>query len=155
MTPVAEPASDAELFDLLYRLFGIGDHDQDDAQPWYKFRLREIAKLKAIRKKRGVSLADFTLAARYCYRRRVTVHDSWQVPQHLAQARREAKAAATSDLSQQIEAAVAAEQAGHRPDQQWVTRLLRARGRYRVEVLEAWRSARQTTTPVPNRGDAT
>lgn len=134
-----EPQTDAELFDMLHGLFGIGDFDEDDERPWHRFRITEISKIKAMRTKRHISLADFALAARYAYRHRMKINNSWQLPPQILEARREAKATAVSDLSQEIQAAIDAESSSGRPDSEWwVERLMRAAGPYRREVLDEW-----------------
>ena len=56
----AQPKNDAQLFDMLHSLFGIGDFDEDGV-PWFRFRMTEIAKLKAIRKRRSITLADYAM----------------------------------------------------------------------------------------------
>ena len=121
-----QPKSDAALFDMLHSLFGIGDYDET-AQPWFQFRIKEISKLKAIRKHRGISLADYAMTVRYCQRHDEAVKESWQVCGFIADAKREARRIAVPELSQEIHAALEAERALPGPDSAtWIERLLPA-----------------------------
>jgi hypothetical protein len=150
----AQPKTDAALFDMLHSLFGVGDFDEAGTDPWFKFRIREIAKLKAIRRKRSISLADYAMTARYCYHHHEQVKESWQLCGFIADAKREARRIAVPELSQEIHAALEAERALPGPDSAtWVERLLLTRGPFRRDVLDEWKQSRAVTTPVTNQGD--
>jgi hypothetical protein len=141
-----QPKTDADLFDMLHSLFGIGDYDEAGTDPWFKFRIREIAKLKAIRRKRSISLADFAMTARYCHQHDVAVKESWQLCGFIADAKREARRIAVPELSQEIQAALDLERALPGPDSAtWIEHLLLTRGPFRREVLDRWKQARATT----------
>lgn len=136
-----EPTNDAQLFDMLHALFGIGDYD--DSVHWYRFRMLEITKLKAIRKRRQIPLRDMACAARYCYVHHVQIHQSYELCVHIVVAKRDARRRAVPDLDRDIELAVTV--ARDRGEGEWASRLLRARGALRQEVLDEWRQQRPLT----------
>jgi len=139
----AQPKNDAQLFDMLHSLFGIGDFDEDGV-PWFRFRMTEIAKLKAIRKRRSITLADFAMTARYCHRHHEQVKESWQLCGFIADAKREARRIAVPELSQEIHAALDLERALPGPDSStWIERLLLTRGPFRRDVLDEWKQSRE------------
>lgn len=137
---LVEPTTDGQLFDMLHGLLGIGDFDE--SVPWFQFRMTEIQKLKAMRRKRKLSLKAIAMAGRYCYRRRITVRHSWEVCTFIVPAAREAASQRVSEVAQQIRDAVENERSRPDPDADWIARLLRARGDYRHEVLAKWAKAR-------------
>jgi len=148
-----QPKSDAALFDMLHSLFGIGNFDEDAVQ-WFQFRMREIAKLKAIRKRRSITLADYAMTARYCQRHQEQVKESWQLCGFIADAKREARRIAVPELSQEIHAALEAERALPGPDSAtWIERLLLTRGPFRRDVLDEWKQSRTATPVTTNQGD--
>jgi hypothetical protein len=153
----AQPKSDGALFDMLHSLFGIGNFDEAGSVPWFRFRITEIAKLKAIRRRRSITLADYAMTARYCQRHHEQVKETWQVCGFIADAKREARRIAVPELSQEIHAALETERALPGPDSAaWVERLLLTRGLFRREVLDEWKQSREhdVTTPVTtNQGD--
>jgi hypothetical protein len=152
----AQPKSDGELFDMLHSLFGIGNFDDSGAVPWFRFRIAEIAKLKGIRKRRSITLADFAVTARYIQRHHEQVKESWQVCGFMADAKREARRIAVPALSLDISAALELERALPGPDSAtWIERLLLTRGPFRREVLAEWKQSREQglTTRVTTQGD--
>lgn len=147
---MTDPTSDGQLLDLLHAAFGVGDFDEAGDVPWWKFRMIELAKLKAIRRRRNISLADFTLAIRYCQRHQVQVSASWQVCGYIADAKREARRIAVPELSAEVNRAIHAERTLPGPDSEaWIERLLLARGPFRRDVLDEWTKCRQSV----NAGD--
>ena len=152
-----QPKSDAVLFDMLHSLFGIGDFDESGTVPWFRFRMTEIAKLKAIRKRRSISLADFAMTARYCQGHQEQVKESWQVCGFIADAKREARRIAVPELSQEVHVALEIERALPGPNSAyWVERLLLTRGPFRRDVLDGWKQSREqavTTSVTTNQGD--
>lgn len=68
--------------------------------------------------------------------------------QHIKEAKIEERErqAVPTDLAQQINEAVAYERALASPDMDWVEKLLRSRGEYRMEVLDEWRKHLHTAT---------
>jgi len=151
-----QPKTDAGLFDMLHSLFGVGDFDEAGTVPWFRFRMTEIAKLKAIRKHRSITLADFAMTARYCQRHQEQVKESWQLCGFIADAKREARRIAVPELSQEVHAALEAERALPGPDSAtWVERLLLTRGPFRRDVLNEWKQSREQViaTSVTTQGD--
>ena len=139
----AQPKNDAELFDMLHSLFGIGDWNED--MPWWRHRATEIAKIRAIRRRRQISIADFAMTARYCVRNREKITESWQLCGFIADAKREARKLAVPELSRQVSEAIASERALPGPDSAtWIERLLLTRGPYRQVVLDQWRETRRS-----------
>ena len=141
----AHPKTDAALFDMLHSLFGVGDFDDSGPVPWFKFRMTEIAKLKAIRKHRGITLADLAMTARYCLQHKERVDQTWQLCGFIADAKREARRIAVPELSKQVSAALECERTSPGPDSStWIERLLLTRGPFRREVLDEWLTDRKT-----------
>ena len=139
-----KPANDAALFDMIHSLFGVGDFD--DSEPWYKFRLREIAKLRAIRKAHGISVAEMATTAVYCKRHGEVIKQTWQLRGFIADAKREARRIAVPELSAEVSAALEQERALPGPDSAtWIQRLLLTRGPFRRGVLDEWLNARKGT----------
>lgn len=146
------PATDAELYDHVQRLFGIGEWDallagEDD--PWWKARGHEIAKIGARRKKLKVSVQELADAADYCKANGIVIHNVAWLYRHIndakrfaAERRREAQLRELEDL---IDEAIACERA--LPSSDWLDRLVRARGPYRREVYQAWLSHRESSGP--------
>lgn len=138
--------TDGELYDLLQKLFGLGDFDADlSTLPWWRVRALEVSKIKRSRTARRVELSDLILAAHYCKEHGHDVRAVTWLYKHIDAARRwdnvrrrEAKAAELDEL-----VAAAIEQESSHPDSPWLDRLVRARGPYRQEVYDSWTSARQ------------
>lgn len=129
--------NDAELYDHVHRLFGVGDWPNPSGQPYWQYRATQVHISKATRTKRRVSCADLAVAAEYCKAHGIDIrHMSW-LYHHLADAKRwdqqRQRSFAAADLDEAIATAVAIET---NPD--WVDRLVRARGPYRQEVYDAW-----------------
>lgn len=138
------PTSDAEVFDMLHGLFGIGDYDQDDDRPWHKFRMVEISKIKAIRVKRRWSFGDFGEVARYCSQHNLPIGKAWDLLPHLGAAILERQVNARLHREDAIQEAAALELASGRPDSvEWAERLQLAVGHHREELYEEWVRTRQ------------
>lgn len=137
-----EPINDGALFDMLHGLFGVGDfNDSTEGQYWFKHRVREIAKIKAIRKRRSITVYDFALAARYCFNHQLPIHESYQVCAYVLDAKRERRLRLVSSVAQEVAKAVEIERAKAEPDQQMIDKLLRARAAGRQVVLDEWRES--------------
>lgn len=131
--------TDATVFDTLHRLFGAGEFTGPDSE-WHRWRMREIAKIKAYRIKRNVDPFELVEAAHYCRRHEIWIKAHWQLYEHLpaVSKARVAKVHAEreADLDTRMDAAIAQEAAN--PDSPWLNRLIRAAGPAREEVYEAW-----------------
>ena len=138
------PTSDAEVYDMLRGLFGIGDWMEADSKPWHKARMVEIAKIKAIRTKRKWSFGDFAMVARWCFVNSVRITKAWDLLQYHGKAK---LAQVNSDRLQRegrAQAAAALELEVGLPDsEEWAGRLSRATGRAREELLSEWESTRK------------
>lgn len=140
------PTSDAEVFEMLHGLFGIGDYNEDDPVPWYKVRTVEIARIKAIRTKRKWSFGDFAMVARYCHAQSVRITKAWDLLQYHGKARLEQVTNDRLSRESRAQEAAALELAVGLPDsQEWAGRLSRATGRGREELLAEWESTRKRT----------
>lgn len=147
MTPPVKLPGDAALFDHLHTLFGIGDYDDDDPKPWFRFRMLEIGKLKALRRKRALSVGDLMLAADYCNKRCIRISASWQLIPHISIAKREHREWLAGQLERELAAVVAHERSLPDPDESWISRLLLARGSIRQDVLNQYREAHHADLP--------
>lgn len=140
---MSDPTTPAELYDYLQRAFGIGDWDEAtaDGLPWWKFRGQQIAKLKAMLRKRRATVEQVVIAARYAREHRTPVREHYQlfalIPEAMREQRRQAKEAAQrvwhDDLERAIDEAIEAGETG------WADRLMRASGADAVTALNEWR----------------
>lgn len=140
-----DPQTDAELYDMLRWLFGLGSYDDTGSEPYFKARGMEIGKIKRSRGARKVSIPEMVRAARYCHRHGIAVLYVTELYKHLSAAAREQRELAVPQLQKQIDEAIACERSLAGPDSSdWVSRLSRAQGQYREEVLAEWRQTRAT-----------
>lgn len=140
------PTTDAEVFEMLHGLFGIGDYDEDDEKPWHKVRMVEIAKIKAIRTKRHWSFGEFAMVARYAHANGHRITKAWDLLQHHGPARLDEINNARLHREGRAQAAAALElQVGLPDSDEWAGRLVRATGRARDDLLEEWESTRKRT----------
>lgn len=134
-----KPPTDATVFDALHRLFGAGDFDGPD-EAWPRWRMGQIARIKAYREKRNVDPFELVEAAQYCRRRNIWIKAHWELYEHLPAVARERLArnqkAKVQDLEDAIADAIAIE--AEKPESEWMTRLIRASGPARQEVYDAW-----------------
>lgn len=135
------PATDGELWDYVHRLFGIGDWDEDNAIPFWKYRATEVMKVKAKRNKLKASVEELTAAADYCKAMRIDIRNVAWLYQHLAGSRGWAAARQRTLMSAAFDELYdeAVEQAY---GTEWADRLVRARGEYRQEVYDQWQATR-------------
>lgn len=124
-------SSDAEAFDLMHRAFGLG------GEPFYQERMRNIAIIRAMRKKRNVSLAELEAAINFAKERRrwvVGVNDVFRMVTEAKAAERKKRAA--SSIDDEIQAAIEHERA--LPESEWLEILVRSVGAERQEVYRRW-----------------
>ena len=138
------PKTDAELFDLIHKLFGVGDWDADldgPQKPWHKVRMTEIGKIKAIRRKRHYSIEDFAYLAQFCYQQHRRITKTFDLLEHWPDALRARTLNARSRIDHEIQAALELEQ--QREDgREWVERFLLAQGAGRIAALNRWKQER-------------
>lgn len=132
------PTTDAELFDMLHGLFGLGDYVEGDDKPYHRFRMVEISKIKSMRKKRALGLDQLAATARYLYRRGGHVRNAYGLIEHMGPALRERALARQMEVGESMVAASAEARATGQDE--WADRLLMAQGSYRQLVLEQWRT---------------
>ena len=138
--------SDAKVFDALYGRFGVGDYDETTStMSWVRWRIGQIARLKALRTKRGVAPEELLVAVDYCSSNNVYpkhAADLFKVlPKAKAWKANETARAETESLDSQIQSAIQVEMQD--PDSRWLDRLIRAAGPGREEVYDAWHASRQ------------
>lgn len=131
--------TDATVFDTLHRLFGAGEFTGEDSE-WHRWRMREIAKIKAYRSKRKVDPFELVEAAHYCHRRGVWIKAHWELYDHLPEVSKARHAKARADKDADLERGIedAIEREATNPDSPWLDRLIRASGPARQEVYDAW-----------------
>lgn len=139
------PSTHAELFDYLQANFGLGDWDDHDPDvAFWRWRLTGIAKLKAQLTSRQRSVADVVAAAEYAKAHRRGVPHLRALLDLVPEARRwlrqRARQAGADTVAQAAADALALGEAG------WHQRLIRARGAYRTQVLDAWNVHREEAT---------
>jgi hypothetical protein len=132
------PTNDAQLFDMLHGLFGIGDYADESKTPWHRVKITETSKIKAIRKRRNYSIEDFAMLARHCARRGAPIGRVWDLLKYWPEASREHRLWLRQEIDRRIEAAVAVERARPDASEEWVDRLLLASGPGRELVLDEW-----------------
>lgn len=113
-------------------------------KPVWKSRSVEAGKLNRKRKgDRKMTIANLLLAGEYCRAHRIEIKSPVALCFYVEKAMKLAQEQETvSDLAADMTAALTYERALPEPDPTWVTRLIRAQGDVRAEVLEEWRQAR-------------
>lgn len=140
------PDTDAGLYDLLQQLFGLGNFDEiaGGNERWHEARMREIAKLKAQRRARHVSVESLAITALYCHRHRIPVIYPSQLYAHILNAHKahaHARTGTTAPGVDDYDDAIEYER--NQPDSEWLSRLLRATGQvHRQHTLTEWKKAR-------------
>lgn len=140
-TPVTTAA---ELYDLLQRDWGLGNYD-DVAVPvpeFWKARMSEVSKLKAMLKRRRCTPQEVALASAYAKSQRKTISAAWQVfelvPEAIRASLQEEKVSKRSLLTA---AAVEASNAGQ---VDWAQRLFAANIAAADELIAAWNAHKET-----------
>lgn len=152
------PTSDAELYDKLAALFGYGTWDElaADGVPFWKYRMKEIAKVGASRKKNDCSVIEASRMADYCKAKGISISGPHQIYRHRADARRwwaaKEKAEFDARLDGLINDAVAIE--AQIPDSPWLHRLIHATGPDRAEVYRSWEHLRSSLSVNPTASSA-
>lgn len=151
------PISDAQLFDLLSRLFGYGTYDDAVSDtPFWQYRMKEITKVAASRKKANCSLLEATRIAKYCKQTGVAITGPAQLWKYRADARRwwqqQLQAEREAQLDAELREAIAIE--FENPHSNFLDRMLRASGDYRKEVLAEWKRSRSSRPENPTASSA-
>ena len=140
------PESPAQLFDFLHERFGIGEYD-DVAHadvPWWKARNTDIAKLKAMMRKRRVTEKQVAIAGWYATAQSRPIRYYAELFKLIPEAMREYRTAERLTLRKNarsgLEDAVA--DALARGESQWAERLLRADPSQATALLGEWEAFR-------------
>lgn len=117
------------------------------SSPLYKARAIEASKIKKkIEADPKVTLDDFMLAIEYCRKKREPVKSPvalyWRIEDAKAMSN---EVSTTTDLSTDVETAMAWELLQLEPDEHWIGRLTRAHGSHREAVLTEWKQAGRGT----------
>lgn len=143
MNPDELPETPAQLYDLLHELFGIGNYDDIASRtPWFRARMTEIAKLKAMLRKRRCTVAEVAIAAWYAHDAGLPVYGTYRVFQLIPEAKRAARESdRTARASGQLDRRnVAANEAIEAGEQSWADRLISASDRDIDAVIDQWRN---------------
>ena len=140
---MSTPQTPAELHDLLHEMFGIGNYDDlTSTDPWFRARMTEISKLRAMLKRRRCSVEEVTIAAQYARETGKPIHAAWQVfilvPDALKAQRNERAQRTLENLLVEIHAAAA--EAHELGEPEWADRLMRVSHANAVSVLDEWRN---------------
>jgi hypothetical protein len=111
-----------------------------DSKPGSRAWNLDASILAKIMKARGITNAEFVLAVDYCAKNHKLIQRPAGVFAYLDRAKKAKRAEhLPTDVEQQITDAVVEERNAMRPEMnEWIGRLLRARGDYRWEVLAEW-----------------
>lgn len=134
--------SEGELFDYLQERHGIGAWDEaTSAIPWWKFRGREIAKLKAMLKKRKALTIQVAVAADYATEHKRPIYAYYQlfalIPEAMTAQRRQGETARKVELARGINESIA--EAIAAGEDQWAARLMRTQVSEAPAVIKEWR----------------
>lgn len=115
------------LYERLREDFGLGDYDEERDGEYHQWRIREVAKLKAMCSKRNVPPERLALTAEYCRQSGIVVKKPWELFDHITKAliqlrkdeRAQRNAAAVNELQR------ASADALERGELAWFERFLR------------------------------
>lgn len=143
---IAKGDGKMELYEYGRRKLGYGDWWSGMDMPYFRYAGMESHKLYLGMRKRRISPDDFRLVVDYAQAHHLRIENpAWLfrfVPDARAW-RNEIASQAPSEIAQLIDEAVRYERTlADEMSQGWITRLTRARGEYRQEVLDEWNKAR-------------
>lgn len=139
------PENHAQLYDLLQKLFGIGNYDDVVAkQAWHNARMGEISRLKALCKRRRATEKQVAVAAWYAHENGHTIRHSYRlfplIPEAMRSYNQAVAAELRTELTEQIAAAYAdAVEAGQH---EWAERLIATPPENARCVLAEWKATR-------------
>lgn len=134
-------AKEGQVYDALREHFGVGDWTEESGVPFWKYRMTEVSKIKAMMRKRNVSYAELHQAYDFAVANGRPITESWHLFQLIPEAKkaaREQEQAVPTDVRTALdEAAVEAHEAG---EEGWAQSLLAAdAGEGGKALLEGWR----------------
>lgn len=138
------PESPAQLYDLLQELFGVGSYDAvaNPEPPYYASRMTEIAKIKAMLKRRRVTVGDVAAAAYWAHEQGRPIAATWQVFAAIPEAKR-ARAEANrqeAKFVQEDRRTAVVREAFDANEHMWAARLINASDREIDAVINQWRN---------------
>lgn len=137
--------SKLELWEAGQRVLGYGDWTEAHPEPYKKWAGLEAHKLFLLMRRRGATQADFLLCVDYCHRHHIRIENATWVFKHYKDAKAEQRERTPNMLDQQIESAIAHERSfADAMSASWISKLTRAQGPYREEVLTEWEQFRRT-----------
>lgn len=140
------PETPGQLFDFLHERFGIGEYDDvaNADTPWWKSRNTEIAKLKAMMRKRRVTEKHVAVAAWYAVSRGQPIRYYAQLFRLIPEAMREYKTAEQLTLRRNVRAGIedAVAEALASGEAEWAERLMRAHQSEAPRLLKEWEASR-------------
>lgn len=121
----------------------LGWASTDLKSPLWKVRRTEAGKLnRAMAKDPKVTLARLELAIELCRRKRTYIKSPMVLVYMVDEVLTNSHTTHVHELAEQIEQAVHREYNSGQPDAtDWISRLVRAQGPYRADVLAEWRDA--------------
>lgn len=136
-----------ELWEFGRKLLGYGDWTPEHPEPYQKWSGMESHKLFLVMRKRKISNDEFVLCVRYCQRHHKRIENAVWVFRFISEAKQELREALKSkpsgELAIGVDEALRYERALAAEDSKtWISKLTRAVGPYREEVLNDWRAAR-------------
>jgi len=140
---MSTPTTPAELHDLLHEMFGIGNYDDlASTDPWFRARMTEISKLRAMLKRRHCTVEEVAVAAHYARDAGKPIHAAWQVFLLVPDALKAQRAARAQRTLDDLHAAIhdAAAEAYALGEHEWADRLMRAANSTAASVLDEWRN---------------
>lgn len=138
-------SAEGKLFDRLHQRFGIGTMLTEDEEPW-RMRAREIAKIRAMVKKRGVSLESLNETVDYLIATDKTITQSWELFSAVPDAKRwKREQPVVTPVRERLEAA--ATEAFEMGEGDWVYRLTAASDDAAEYVLADWSEWKQDRIP--------
>ncbi len=139
--PSACPKTDGQLFDRLTELFGIGEWDDsmEVVMPYWKYRAREVSKVKTSRIASDKSIPDLYMAALYCKAHGFDIRAVSWLHRHVRESWAWWNAQQITDKQTPPDLyGEAIRQEADNPDNRWLNRLIRAAPAYREETYQAW-----------------
>ena len=144
--PAEFPETEAELYDLLQEMFGIGTYDEAvGSQAWHRARMVEVMKIKGLCRRRRASVKQVAIAAWYAKQNRLPIRHSVRLFALIPEAMRayNAELRATEREAQERELNQAIVTAMRTGRQDWADRMMRASGKDVRGVLDEWEATAQ------------
>lgn len=133
-----------DVFDALQARFGIGWYDDLVANdpPYHRVRMTEIAKIKAMTKKRRLSWQDWAVGIWYCDVAGIPVTASWEVVQQIDEGYAAMRAAnrAREAAAEMFDVEDVMAEAWAAGEHEFAVRLQRADPAHQRALMDEWRA---------------